>query len=315
MKRKRAAFTLIELLVVIAIIAILIALLLPAVQQAREAARRIQCKNNLKQLGLAFHNYADVYNSLPPSRIVTGSPSAVYSGWSVCLLPFLDQATITNIYDFNKAHFDPVNQPAVRTKLSVFNCPSTPNGDRMIQLSTGPGVSTLPADRLGASSDYFARAPQLGYHIDIKGVRGASAMTSNSMTRLAAFTDGLSNTAIIDEIAARPTKYVKGTSTAVLTGQPGWAAWSSPNAINLFAANADCSAEGDRYVVASTTAQPQYNCLVNCCNMQGIYSFHSGMSNALFGDGSVHSIGANMDVDLLINLHTRDGGEVSSLSN
>ncbi|QDT52627.1 putative major pilin subunit [Caulifigura coniformis] len=313
MLRRRLGFTLIELLVVIAIIAILVALLLPAVQQAREAARRIQCKNNLKQLGLAFHNYADVYNALPPSRITVTVPTmAVYSGWSVCLLPFLDQSTVNNVYNFNKAHFEPENQTAVRTKLPVFICPSTPNGDRMVLLSTGPGVSTLPADRLGAASDYFARAPQLGYHVDITGRKGASAMTSNKHTRLAEFTDGLSNTIVIDEIAARPTKYVKGVATNIQTGQPGWAAWSSPNAINLFSANADCSAEGDRYVVATSTTQPQFSCLVNCCNLQGIYSFHSGSANSLVGDGSVHSIGANIDVDVLINLHTRDGGEVAN---
>lgn len=125
----RRGFTLIELLVVIAIIAILIALLLPAVQQAREAARRSQCKNNLKQIGIAIHNYHDVYTALPP-----GAYHAVFGTWQLHILPFLDQENlhagyvnsggITSFRNGGIRYGSPVNRPVTTTQLSIYTCPS-----------------------------------------------------------------------------------------------------------------------------------------------------------------------------------------------
>jgi len=127
--RKRRGFTLIELLVVIAIIAILIALLLPAVQQAREAARRASCKNNLRQIGLALHNYESAHRIFPPGVLgKSGSPSAgeLLHTWQAMILPELEQATLQQTYDFNLRFDDPANAAAVRQTLSVFLCPSQP---------------------------------------------------------------------------------------------------------------------------------------------------------------------------------------------
>ena len=331
----RSGFTLIELLVVIAIIAILVALLLPAVQQAREAARRTECKNHLKQLGLAFHNYAETYNGLPPVRITSStevSPgtmaNAVRSGWSVSLLPYLDQATVANAYDFNYAHFQPQNQLAVNTKLSVFVCPSTPGGNRSVQLYYGPSTTLTGdvgtpntdqqvADSFGAAGDYYARATQGNYIYDSTGRRGLFSMESNASVKLAKMTDGLSNTIFLDEIAGRPNRYVRGVLTPnpgspagleTITNQPGWAAWSSPNALNMWASDQDCIHEGALH--NGTTANTTYTCLINCCNSQGIYSFHSGSANVLMGDGSVRGLNQNMSMDVVMNLHTRDGAEV-----
>src|SRR5215218_8190280 len=141
MSRHRRAFTLIELLVVIAIIAVLIGLLLPAVQAAREAARRVQCVNNMKQLGLAVHNYHDINNALPPGRIWsgTGFPS-IFSGqqnttWFCLMLPMFEQGALANAFNYSLGAEGPVlgasNIPALdanstvsASKLAVFQCPS-----------------------------------------------------------------------------------------------------------------------------------------------------------------------------------------------
>lgn len=131
MSRRRHGFTLIELLVVIAIIAILIALLLPAVQQAREAARRTQCKNHLKQIGLAMFNYESTFTRFPlPVYYSLGNGTAGYGGnltssvWSLSILPYLDQANAYNLYNFSYSAFDPINAAAGQTKISPYLCPS-----------------------------------------------------------------------------------------------------------------------------------------------------------------------------------------------
>src|SRR4051812_48688700 len=140
MSVRRRGFTLIELLVVIAIIAVLIALLLPAVQAAREAARRVQCVNNMKQLGLAVHNYHDLHNALPPGRIWNGTNwKSIFSGeqnttWFCLMLPMFEQGTLANSFNFALGAEGPVlsatnipaldaNSTVASTKLAVFQCP------------------------------------------------------------------------------------------------------------------------------------------------------------------------------------------------
>ncbi|MGQ0637631.1 MAG: DUF1559 family PulG-like putative transporter [Planctomycetaceae bacterium] len=220
-RRKARGFTLIELLVVIAIIAVLIALLLPAVQQAREAARRTQCKNNLKQLGLALHNYHETHSLIPPLTLGTWSTvgclfqTDIVNGdsrfaWSLMLLPFVDQAPMYNSLNTNlsakSALNDPVRLALLQTPLQVFRCASdttgnlNPNRDHKAATgqATGLFLSTSNYPGVGGNFENDGAFPR-----DLKIVRFRD------------FTDGLSNTLVIGERASAP---------LVTGGEGAWAA-------------------------------------------------------------------------------------------
>src|SRR5262245_18831859 len=135
--RSRSGFTLVELLVVIAIIGILVALLLPAVQAAREAARRAQCENNLKQVGLAALNFEGALGGLPPPRQTV----APFQGWGTYLLNYLEKNNIADQFDLNKNFYDPVNAPLIKIPLQVYVCPSAP-AKREINIIDQSNVAT-----------------------------------------------------------------------------------------------------------------------------------------------------------------------------
>ena len=202
MNQRKRGFTLIELLVVIAIIAILIALLLPAVQQAREAARRSTCKNNLKQIGIALHNYLDTHSTFPPG--ITRAPQHPYASvsgwntgkvlWSAFILPFMDQGPLYNKIDFSMP--DPgrhANNADVRNvELSVYRCPSDSGGKGTTGSSSGPSnytgcVGNSPLGSVSGGGTSYQN-------------NGTSVFFTDSKTKIRDITDGTSNTMMISEL-------------------------------------------------------------------------------------------------------------------
>ncbi len=281
----KRGFTLIELLVVIAIIAILISLLLPAVQQAREAARRTQCKNNLKQIGIALHNYHDVYKSLP-----MGANSQIY-GPLVAILPHLDQANLQNLYNFDEYYTHADNLNAINTMLSVYLCPSMvlprevpdvvcnePGAPSSYGLSTGTTSGTPnPADGMFPGYDGFAN-PQPHRFRDVK--------------------DGLTNTIMAGEFNYQLEDYNwSNFSCSDKAGETRWGGhrWG-PGYPGVSLGNTS----GDFNVNLSA-------------NRSTWRSDHVGGAHFLLGDGAVRFFSNNTDAATLDDHATRDGGEVSSL--
>jgi len=302
---RRGGFTLVELLVVIAIIGVLVALLLPAVQAAREAARRMSCQNNLKQIGLAIHNHHDTMRYFPPSA--TSQPFhpgwAGQHGWGQFTLAFIEQGNMANQYKWENNWFDPPNQPIVGLRIKTFLCPSVPTPNRM-DVGTATSVPATPPAWNASPTDYTPptriaqNAITAGFvspgpaHID-------GMMVTNMKLRFADVTDGTSSTIAIVESAGRPARWQKG--KLINTQQSNTAAsWADRN--NL---------------IAPTGALPDGSarlgpCPMNCTNNQELYSFHPAGCMAVFGDGSVRMLSNTMTLTTLSSLITKAGLETTT---
>jgi prepilin-type N-terminal cleavage/methylation domain-containing protein len=310
MKRHRSAFTLIELLVVIAVISILIGLLMPAVQKVREAANRISCMNNLKQIGLALHMYHDVNLEFPPGyRYVDpsgssraqrhhnrpppaafGKPNAPGWGWAAYLLPFIEQDNLYKQIDFNL----PVESPSCltirTTTMKIYTCPSDPEtGVFSVLTATNQELAT-------AATNSYAACYGANGQIGINSAEGDGCFFRNSPIRFADITDGTSNTLAIGERAA-------------FFAQAPWAGVMSGGTVRTTP-----GAQVLRSVIEPAPAMPLagvYNHLLNdgLSEPYDFFSAHPGVLPVVFADGSVHGLSTSASKTTLLALATRAGGE------
>ena len=291
-----SGFTLIELLVVIAIIAVLTALLLPAVQQAREAARLSQCRNNLRQIGLALHNYEGQVRALPSSTTsqidfgVWNSNPANYHlhSWASMILPHLDQAPLYNTINFNVSALDPANYGPASFRLPVYRCPSF----------VGPTFSSSPLyGRLSTAFALRNYAGMGGTSVGTFYVQADGVFYARSSTRISDISDGTSSTIFIVE-----------------TREPGAAVWIDGGTAAVVSRRyLDSNPPSFAGPENSLNYQPYY-----VANGQGIdaqygpSSQHAGGISHLYGDGSVHVISQNIDAHVYDALVTRAGGETNT---
>jgi prepilin-type N-terminal cleavage/methylation domain-containing protein len=334
--RSPHGFTLIELLVVIAIIAILIALLLPAVQQAREAARRVQCKNNLKQIGLALHNYHDAFTVFPPTMCVGAGDGGEWS-LPARILPYVEQNSMYNLIDFSRdynqtsAQF-PFGVKAMRAPMLL--CPSDPN-DRQRNNAAGQ-PEHYPLCYSANLGTWFVYEPTTGRF-------GDGAFGPNSRTSARDFTDGMTNTLCFSEVKAY-TPYARNASSPLAANLAAPANVTEVCTYVAGAAEFQANsghtewADGRAHHVGFTTTMGP-NTAVMCANgPNGIQdvdyssqreenpegtvnrtyavvtsrSHHEGIVQSLLADGSVRAISENLDLQVWQRLGTRGGGEVVS---
>lgn len=308
------AFTLVEVLVVIAIIGILVALLLPAVQMAREAARRTQCFNNLRQFGLALHNFEGNYRFIPPSKVSGGTPEAAQirtrlamgagteHAWPVFLLPFLEQENVRGLYSYQFNWSAPENKLGRDNAVEIMLCPSAPYAAAMHPEYTAGGV-TISGGRIDYTvvSDIHGSLRVQGLIDNLTPAsRYLGAIRTNQIIGFRNVTDGLSNTLFVVEDAARPDWYKAGRKL--------FSSQASDRRIGGIWAHPENNIRLDGYDATGTT---QFGpCGMNCTNSDEMYSFHPTGMNAAMCDGSARFLSESTDIRILARLISCAGGEI-----
>ncbi len=333
LRKARQGFTLVELLVVIAIIGVMVGLLLPAVQAAREAARRMSCSNNLKQIGLAMHNYESTYKSIPPAlqgadrRL--GHPSGEDDdgfGFLVALLPFVEQQ---GLYDFMRpnGHYGVLGNQAIRdqfyplvppgavmpggnTIVSTYRCPSSALPDVVPAAWQIPGSAVLGAGNIPSA---FPMA--IGHALtDYKGAGGSCRgdwgvlhkLWEAPPTKFKEITDGLTNTIMVAE-SSYVTSNVSSSrrATEAPTSIRDWPTW-----IGAFGSGQDETIRINGRTNSPINAKVSPNRMYLAVNDDNAFSYHSGGAQFLFCDGSVHFLTESLDIGTYCNMHDKRDGMV-----
>lgn len=313
----RGAFTLIELLVVIAIIAILIGLLLPAVQKVREAASRMQCSNNLKQIGLACHSYHDAYQKLPPAKINSGSAPATtpsfypgqangtvhnHTGFTL-LLPYIEQDNLYRLYDFNypscnsnwqggtlaNGGVNAGNQTVVGTKIKTYTCPT--DQDPPAENESGTGAYSRQNAR--RSNYLFSSGTGTDYTGSYPGGAVAGAFGTNGAAKFTDITDGTSNTIMVGESKQLHTSASYG---------PYWGA-GTHTAVHGYVPNYQYNVN---YPYGNCPGRPN----AKCQYAWGFGSWHTGGANFVLCDGSVRFIPDGINATTFQGMNTVSNGEI-----
>ncbi|MEQ1828560.1 MAG: DUF1559 domain-containing protein [Pirellula sp.] len=291
--KHKQGFTLVELLVVIAIIGILVGLLLPAVQAAREAARRMSCSNNLKQISLSLHNYHDTYNKFPsgqyycrPGIVCDANNRQTWLqgwGWTASILPFIEQGNLGRQLNYGLNLYDPLNLPIIRTPMPIFQCPS--DGSRRAEV---PPAGVAADTRRIATSNYCGNGGSFANSFESNSVTapaGYGAQDQNwtngvlrrdSKHKFGDITDGTSNTILVGEVT-----HYNFTWDPTMYGM-----WDPPSG------TACCTLAMVRHGNQRLNPPPTASVVVR---REGFHSYHTGGAQFSFCDGSVHFISQNID--------------------
>jgi len=281
----------------------------------------MQCQNNLKQIGIALHSYESAASYFPPAYTVVGGTSPIATSWGVYILPHLEQDPLYKQYDQKAIIGSSTNQTAVSTHLKVFQCPATPNPNRLYTDGPVPAAAFVPTwtgnlTWTASAGDYTITTGITGSTLNacftpagggdrdgaLEAVALASATAPVTGTRVLAITDGTSNTMVIAELAGRPALYRAGKQVQAFQAFQG-AGWGD-------------ALSGENWFIGSlfdgTEPSAGGPCVVNCTNSRGrgLYSFHTSVANILMGDGSVRSLNASINQCTFAFLVTKKKGEV-----
>jgi len=297
------------MLVVIAIIGVLVALLIPAIQAARESARRTTCQSNLKQIAFAVQQYHAKFQMFPPGSL----GGRTQHSWMPALLTYMEEESIASIYNWNVSWDDPSNQEAISTRLEFLACPSTAlRDDRLDQVATGIKAAISDYAPVGniVVNPHNLRPPK-----SLGGVMPYLDLSANARpkwTRVQDIRDGVSSTIVVVEAAGRPAFFTVGGdlgppdsdpgggNSVVVGGRVQGAGWADPNSFLRFHSSS-----------ANGLTSPG-SCAVNCTNNNEAFAFHPGGVYCSFADNSVHFLVDEMSVKVYAALVTRHGGEIIS---